>query len=150
MVEHEGVNSRLQSELFSDNGSIMFIIGTPQTMRTPMVNPVPATPSINLQSVDAATIQRAAAGLPSNIYNTLAQVAGATPAQQFSNNQQQQGSFNTGYRGGFNFNVSLLACDLYPNLGLAKYCIPCRYCCSSITVLHIFYRHLILAIFAWK
>jgi hypothetical protein len=30
--------------------------------------------------VDAATIQRAAAGLPSNIYNTLAQVAGVTPA----------------------------------------------------------------------
>ena len=29
--------------------------------------------------VDAATIQRAAAGLPSNIYNTLAQVAGVTP-----------------------------------------------------------------------
>ena len=29
--------------------------------------------------VDAATIQRAAAGLPNNIYNTLAQVAGATP-----------------------------------------------------------------------
>ena len=29
--------------------------------------------------MDAATIQRAAAGLPNNIYNTLAQVAGATP-----------------------------------------------------------------------
>ena len=33
-----------------------------------------------IPGVDAATIQRAAAGLPSNIYNTLAQVAGVTPA----------------------------------------------------------------------
>lgn len=32
-----------------------------------------------ISGVDAATIQRAAAGLPSNIYNTLAQVASATP-----------------------------------------------------------------------
>lgn len=34
---------------------------------------------LRLTGVDAATIQRAAAGLPSNIYNTLAQVASATP-----------------------------------------------------------------------
>ncbi|OWF42541.1 Transcription elongation factor SPT6 [Mizuhopecten yessoensis] len=53
------------------------IPGTPASARTPMVSSNYATPSINLQGVDAATIQRAAAGLPSNIYNTLAQVAGA-------------------------------------------------------------------------
>ena len=35
--------------------------------------------------VDTATIQRAAAGLPSNIYNTLAQVVGATPHFQNTN-----------------------------------------------------------------
>ena len=34
---------------------------------------------INLQKLDSATIQRAAAGLPSNIYNALQQVAGHTP-----------------------------------------------------------------------
>ena len=33
-----------------------------------------------ISGVDAATIQRAAAGLPSNIYNTLAQVAGVNPS----------------------------------------------------------------------
>jgi len=33
-----------------------------------------------IPGVDAATIQRAAAGLPSNIYNSLAQVAAVTPA----------------------------------------------------------------------
>ncbi|XP_053375824.1 transcription elongation factor SPT6-like isoform X2 [Mercenaria mercenaria] len=52
------------------------LVGTPSN-RTPMVG---QTPNFSLQGVDAATIQRAAAGLPSNIYNTLAQVAGVTPA----------------------------------------------------------------------
>lgn len=52
------------------------LIGTPHS-RTPMVG---QTPNFNLQGVDAATIQRAAAGLPSNIYSTLAQVAAVTPA----------------------------------------------------------------------
>lgn len=55
------------------------IPGTPASARTPVPGSNFATPSINLQGVDAATIQRAAAGLPSNIYNTLAQVASATP-----------------------------------------------------------------------
>lgn len=53
------------------------VAGTPSRSRTPMVG---QTPSFSLHGVDAATIQRAAAGLPSNIYNTLAQVAGVTPA----------------------------------------------------------------------
>ncbi|KAL4223178.1 Transcription elongation factor SPT6 [Mactra antiquata] len=48
------------------------LVGTPSHHRTP----VGQTPNFSLQGVDAATIQRAAAGLPSNIYNTLAQVAG--------------------------------------------------------------------------
>ncbi|XP_052215259.1 transcription elongation factor SPT6-like isoform X2 [Dreissena polymorpha] len=51
------------------------LIGTPSG-RTPMVG---HTPSFNLQGVDAAAIQRATKGLPANIYNTLAQVAGVTP-----------------------------------------------------------------------
>ena len=35
--------------------------------------------SLSFTGVDPSVIQRAAAGLPSNIYNTLAQVAGVTP-----------------------------------------------------------------------
>ncbi|XP_052799386.1 transcription elongation factor SPT6-like [Mya arenaria] len=51
-------------------------MGTPSG-RTPMVG---HTPNFSMQGVDAAAIHRAAKGLPSNIYNTLAQVAGVTPA----------------------------------------------------------------------
>lgn len=60
--------------------------GTPASTRTP-AGRTPGlgnTPSFNLQGVDAATIQRAAAGLPSNIYNTLAQVAGVTPTPRIT------------------------------------------------------------------
>ncbi|CAM1306410.1 SUPT6H (predicted) [Pycnogonum litorale] len=38
-----------------------------------------ATPSINLANVNVETIQRAAANLPSHVFNTLSQVAGQTP-----------------------------------------------------------------------
>ncbi|XP_074640844.1 transcription elongation factor SPT6-like [Tubulanus polymorphus] len=51
-------------------------LSTPAAARTPMII---GTPSLQ---VDPATIQRAAAGLPSNIFNSLAQVAGATPSMQ--------------------------------------------------------------------
>lgn len=37
---------------------------------------IPATPSMNLQNVDNAAIQRAAAVLPNSVYSTLQQVAG--------------------------------------------------------------------------
>lgn len=54
---------------------------TPGVLRTPLPAQMGSTPTMNMGRVDAATIQRAAAGLPSNVYNTLAQVAGQTPAQ---------------------------------------------------------------------
>ncbi|XP_064612097.1 transcription elongation factor SPT6-like [Liolophura sinensis] len=70
---------------------------TPGTSRTPMTSGrTPQVGGINLQTVDPATIQRAAAGLPSNIYNTLAQVAGATP-QQFGNSSNFAGGYSGGY-----------------------------------------------------
>ncbi|XP_064619005.1 transcription elongation factor SPT6-like [Lineus longissimus] len=76
------------------------IPGTPGgAQRTPlgMSTNIGATP--NLHGLDAATIQRAAAGLPSSVFNSLAQVAGATP-QQFQN----AGNFSGGFGGGFNYN----------------------------------------------
>ncbi|KAK2165050.1 hypothetical protein LSH36_55g00002 [Paralvinella palmiformis] len=61
------------------------IPGTPASMKTPMGQAgIGATPNINLQNVDVATIQRAAAGLPSSVYNSLAQVAGQTPFGGFN------------------------------------------------------------------
>ncbi|KAK6192106.1 hypothetical protein SNE40_003644 [Patella caerulea] len=75
-------------------------VRTPATGRTPGARtPMAAyTPSMNIQGVDPATIQRAAAGLSSNIYNTLAQVASATPQQVGSNR-----NFTSGFSAG-NFN----------------------------------------------
>ncbi|XP_071094189.1 transcription elongation factor SPT6-like [Haliotis cracherodii] len=72
------------------------IPGTPASSRTPMVSSAYPTPSINLQNVDPATIQRAAAVLPNNIYNTLAQVANATP-QQFGANRNFAGAYSGGF-----------------------------------------------------
>lgn len=71
-------------------------VGTPASIRTPlgMTSQINQTPSMNLGKLDSAAIQRAAAGLPSSVYNTLAQVAGQTPGfpgQGFS------------YGAGFNF-----------------------------------------------
>ena len=60
-------------------------------MRTPAH--MAATPSHGLQGVDAATIQRATAGLPNSVFNTLAQVAGNTPGFP----QAQQGMVNTSF-----------------------------------------------------
>ncbi|XP_013397141.1 transcription elongation factor SPT6 isoform X3 [Lingula anatina] len=79
--------------------------GTPASTRTPLG--LAATPSINLHGVDAATLRQAAAGLPSNIYSTLAQVAGATPRatpQIGSTPQSYQTArnFAGGYSGGYN------------------------------------------------
>ena len=71
-------------------------------MRTPIGVGMNQTPSLNLRNVDAAAIQRAAAGLPSSVYNTLAQVAGNTPA---AGNQYQSGNFNAGYGASFNYQV---------------------------------------------
>ncbi|XP_023242655.1 transcription elongation factor SPT6-like [Centruroides sculpturatus] len=71
------------------------------TARTPLGQSsyIGTTPSINVANVDPQAIQRAAANLPSHVFNTLSQVAGQTPGFQSSNN------FNSaGYSGsGFNF-----------------------------------------------
>lgn len=64
---------------------------------------VSQTPNIGIRNVDPAAIQRAAAGLPSSVYNTLAQVAGTTPGSQL-----QGSNYNTGgFSGGYNYQVSL-------------------------------------------
>ncbi|VDI00276.1 transcription elongation factor SPT6 [Mytilus galloprovincialis] len=85
-LSSEGI--RYRNQMFHSLNSMMRwfkehfrdpIPGTPASRTPGMASSTYATPSINLQGVDAATIQRAAAGLPNNIYNTLAQVAGATP-----------------------------------------------------------------------
>ena len=55
-------------------------LGTPATKTPALLGDTP----LNLQNVDAAAIQRAAADLPSNVLNTLQQVAGQhTPFQTF-------------------------------------------------------------------
>ena len=56
--------------------------------------------------VDTATIQRAAAGLPSNIYNTLAQVAGATPHFQNTNYNSATTPGFTGQGSNYGYQVS--------------------------------------------
>lgn len=55
------------------------IPGTPA--RTPMGMTSGSNPSMTprIAGVDAAAIQRAAAGLPSSVFNSLSQVAGQTP-----------------------------------------------------------------------
>ncbi len=63
-----------------------------------MTGNINQTPSLNLQNVDAATIQRAAAGLSSSVFNTLSQVAGQTPAQAAA---FQGGNFSGGFPAGF-------------------------------------------------
>lgn len=68
------------------------IPGTPSSSsRTPA--PPFTTPALTMQGVDAATIQRAAAGLPNNIYNTLAQVASGTP-QHIANSSNFAGAYS--------------------------------------------------------
>jgi hypothetical protein len=47
--------------------------GTPVSVKTPAV---PGGTPVNLQKIDSAAIQRAAADLPSSVFNTLQQVAG--------------------------------------------------------------------------
>ncbi|XP_014787232.1 transcription elongation factor SPT6 [Octopus bimaculoides] len=70
------------------------IPGTPSSSsRTPA--PSFTTPALSMQGVDAATIHRAAAGLPNNIYNTLAQVATGTP-QHIGSNSNYTGAYSGG------------------------------------------------------
>lgn len=75
--------------------------GTPAAMsaRTPMGQSsyIGATPSINLANVDPQTIQRAAANLPSHVFNTLSQVTGQTPSFQNVNN------YAAGYSGAYSY-----------------------------------------------
>ena len=75
---------------------------TPIAARTPARTPMMTgtTPSINYQGLDPAAIQRAAAGLPNSIYNSLAQVAGQTPAGGYG-----AGSFNYPTPSSYNYQV---------------------------------------------
>ncbi|KAG8195803.1 hypothetical protein JTE90_004806 [Oedothorax gibbosus] len=77
---------------------------TPQSVRTPMGQSsyIANTPSINLANLDPQAIQRAAANLPSHVFNALSQVAGQTPAANF----QGPSNYGTGYSGaaGGNYN----------------------------------------------
>ena len=73
--------------------------GTPHSVaRTPMGMGAQHTP--RMRSVDPAAIQRAAAGLPSSLYNTLAQVTGGTPGGGYPT-----GSYGAGYPTGYNYQV---------------------------------------------
>uniref|UniRef100_A0A4D5R9G5 Transcription elongation factor SPT6 n=1 Tax=Scolopendra viridis TaxID=118503 RepID=A0A4D5R9G5_SCOVI len=58
------------------------IPGTPGSVtgRTPMIQSAYTTPSINIANLDPQAIQRAAANIPSHVYNTLSQVASQTPS----------------------------------------------------------------------
>ncbi|GFR31977.1 transcription elongation factor SPT6 [Trichonephila clavata] len=56
------------------------------------------TPSINLATLDPQAIQRAAANLPSHVFNALSQVAGQTPGAF-----QGANAFAPGYSGGYNY-----------------------------------------------
>ncbi|XP_054723966.1 LOW QUALITY PROTEIN: transcription elongation factor SPT6-like [Uloborus diversus] len=74
------------------------IPGTPTALsvRTPMGQSsyIGNTPSINLANLDPQAIQRAAASMPSHMFNTLSQVAGQTPAPY------QGANYAAGYSGG--------------------------------------------------
>lgn len=54
----------------------LLIAGTPVSVKTPAVPGTAGGTPINLQKIDSAAIQRAAADLPSSVFNTLQQVAG--------------------------------------------------------------------------
>ncbi|GFT50655.1 transcription elongation factor SPT6, partial [Nephila pilipes] len=75
--------------------------GTPSmSVRTPMGQSsyIGNTPSINLATLDPQAIQRAAANLPSHVFNALSQVAGQTPGAF-----QGANAFAPGYSGGYNY-----------------------------------------------
>lgn len=118
-ISPEGI--RYRQQMFHSLNSMMRwfkehfrdpIPGTPSNRTPAMASSTYATPSINLQGVDAATIQRAAAGLPNNIYNTLAQVAGATPRvatpriARLTPGATPQQFPVAGFSGGFNVGMS--------------------------------------------
>lgn len=69
------------------------------TARTPLGQSsyIGTTPSINVANVDPQAIQRAAANLPSHVFNTLSQVAGQTPGFQSSNNFNNASYSGSGY-----------------------------------------------------
>ncbi|KFM77922.1 Transcription elongation factor SPT6, partial [Stegodyphus mimosarum] len=70
------------------------------SVRTPMGQSsyIGNTPSINLATLDPQAIQRAAANMPSHVFNALSQVAGQTPGAF-----QAASNYTGGYSGGFNY-----------------------------------------------
>jgi len=69
------------------------MLGTPAGKTPGLPGTAMSDTPMNMQNYDPAVIQRAAAGLPSSVFNTLQQVAGQhTPYQTF---QVTTGTFYT-------------------------------------------------------